>query len=286
MRLLSVLLCCLLAGPSVGQWGRYCPPTVVGPAFGPPVIYHPPIIHQPWPPPGVVVSSPVVSTPAPAKPAKKETGEKPETDPVLDLVRRLKAKQAREAEEAKRAGLLAGDNFGVDMGKISASPKYEICGKKVCKQQAIAAASGLPDDAALPWITVIGPEAERKAALAALKADPEVMRHFRVKAYAPDAWQVQGVGFVTTGKPTVYVQGPDGKVLYRQDHFVGGLDAIRGALRKANPDYRPEADPGPNNGGDGLKPLLDFAGKVPAWAWALAAVGAFLFLRRDKKDGE
>jgi hypothetical protein len=158
--------------------------------------------------------------------------------------------------------------------------------RKLNRNQAIRAvqAEGVPDDASLPFVTVIGPPEARKAAVDALRADPEAAKHFRIKEYSPDAWQVQGAGFKTDGSPTIYVQAADGKVIHRQDNFKGGMDGLKGALRKANPNYKPQNDPGPNSGGG--QPLLDAARQVPVWAWLLGGVGvAFLALSRnnDKK---
>ena len=63
-----------------------------------------------------------------------------------------------------------------------------------------------------------------------------------VQDYAPDHWAVAKPGFVTTGHPTIYVQEPDGRVLFRQDDLTG-LHLNLEAVRKPSPDYKPDRDP-------------------------------------------
>jgi hypothetical protein len=172
------------------------------------------------------------------------------------------------------------ENFGVDVSKLGKGPRYIHNGREVTRGQALEAIEGkLPDDAQLPRLTVIGPEAERKAVLADIASHAALAPYkgrFVVQGYDPSHWAVQG--FVTGGKPTIYVQRPDGKVLHRQDDYRGP-EALAAALRKVDPSYDPAKDP------DATRPKgLPFDAKdVPLWAW-LAGAGAVLLIlsRKDK----
>jgi hypothetical protein len=59
-----------------------------------------------------------------------------------------------------------------------------------------------------------------------------------VQDYAPGNWAVKD-GFFTEGKPTIYLQAPNGKVLHRQDDYSDGAAGLATALRKADPNYSP-----------------------------------------------
>ena len=59
--------------------------------------------------------------------------------------------------------------------------------------------------------------------------------------YAPNNWAVKD-GFFTEGKPTIYLQAPNGKVLHRQDDYSDGASVLATALRKADPNYSPTED--------------------------------------------
>ncbi len=94
----------------------------------------------------------------------------------------------------------------------------------------------IPDEAGKLRLTVIGSDNARVAAYAAINP---VREKFVVKEYAADHWAVAASGFVVSGDPTVYVQTPTGKVLHRQ----GGVQGLAEALRKVDPNYRPDTDP-------------------------------------------
>jgi hypothetical protein len=103
----------------------------------------------------------------------------------------------------------------------------------------------LVDDSTWLRLTVIGPPADRKKVVEDLKSPKysELLTKVIVRDYAPDDWAVQQVGFVTSGKPTIYIQAPSGKVLHRQNDYEGGAERLAGAIRKARPDYDPKKDP-------------------------------------------
>ncbi len=160
-------------------------------------------------------------------------------------------------------------NFGVDASKMKGEEAYTVNGKKATREQVMQAIeSGIPDDAHRLRLTVIGTEADRKTVLADLDAHPAlagVKDRVLVQAYDPSHWAVAKAGFVTTGKPTVYLQQPDGKVLHRQDVYEGA-EKLAEAVRKADPNYKPAADPNLNAtlGGKSVLPLLLLGGIVAA----------------------
>lgn len=100
--------------------------------------------------------------------------------------------------------------------------------------------NGVPDDRHKLRLTVIGTEVERKRVLADLAPWQDKLL---VQAYEPTHWAVRDAGFSTKGSPTIYVQGPDGTVLHRQDDYNDGAAGLATAIRKADPNYRPEKDP-------------------------------------------
>lgn len=117
--------------------------------------------------------------------------------------------------------------FGVDASKRSAVPRYSHCGRECTRSRAIEAI--FEDESAKRRITVIGDDAFRKKALAAIGSPTWAV----VKAYPADHWYVTEQGFV----PGVYIQEPDGTVIHRQ------VDCDRVPLNRADPNYDPAKDP-------------------------------------------
>jgi hypothetical protein len=198
-------------------------------------------------------------------------------------------------------GQAPAQNFGVQLDKLKCDgtldregDSYSTESGPVTKQEAVRLLGGrqsvegegdrLIDDSAKPWLTVIGTPDQRRQVLADLDAAPQlagVKDAIRVKAYSPTDWAVKDAGFVTTGQPTIYVQDAGGKVLHRQDSYHGpGLLAVAiqntGAIRKADPNYRPANDPNANDAFSGLGPLGPVI--VPG---ALGAVLILLLLREQ-----
>jgi hypothetical protein len=175
--------------------------------------------------------------------------------------------------------------FGVDPDKISPCERYRLGDKEVSKGEAIqqlGAPSGqIPNDAANLRLTVIGAEEDRRRLLDDLAKSPTLALwrdKLVVQDYAPTDWAVAGVGFVTSGKPTLYLQQPDGKVLLRLDQY-DGPEALAEALRKADPNYRPDQDP---NGKPKPQPPDASGGPVvpaPVY-WVGGAVLLLLLLKR------
>lgn len=175
-----------------------------------------------------------------------------------------------------------GEHYGVDKDKVPPG-QLTLNGVPITRRQAmLLIGDGLPDDAQHPWITIIGPDAERKAILADLDTNPALAPYkgrWRVQEYTPEQWPLQGVGFVTEGKPVViYLQASAGQVLHRQDCYKGP-EQLALALRKADPAYDPKKDP------DLTKPSSpsDALAAVPPIAWGgLAGILGILFLGKRK----
>lgn len=174
--------------------------------------------------------------------------------------------------------------FGVEADKIKSGTRT-LNGKPVTRLEAMAAIcdATLPNDTEMPYLTVIGSEAERKHVLGDMATSPALApfrSRWRMQEYSPSEWPVQGVGFHTEGTPVIYLQKADGVVMHRQDSY-DGPEKLAVALRKADPSYDPKKDP------DLTKPapLNDVMASVPPVAWGgLAAIGGILFLGSRKKS--
>lgn len=142
-------------------------------------------------------------------------------------------------------------NSGVEEKFISRDrPRYTRCGKEVCREESIQSlmrkSDEIADDSDLDRLTVIGPLAERKRVLADLNAAPELAEFkgkLLVMSYDPANWAVANCGFFTGGRPTIYLQAPDGTVKHRQDSYEQGAAGLAEALRRRNPNYDPANDP-------------------------------------------
>jgi len=173
-------------------------------------------------------------------------------------------------------------NFGIIREKLAEHGEhYLLNGKSVSSDDArqALASGGLPDDAGKPRLTIIGPEADRRRVLDDLAKAPalaEFRDHFLVQAYPPEHWAVANSGFVTDGRPTIYMQAPDGKVLHRQNDYAGPEDLAQ-AIRRADPNYDSRKDPDLRQ----PSPLARFSlARIPTAVWLLAGGCLFLFLLR------
>jgi hypothetical protein len=176
------------------------------------------------------------------------------------------------------------DNFGVRHDKRNGQSSYRVNGREVSREQVLQALQDarLPDDRALLRLTVIGPDAERQRVVNDLRTHPALapfQGQLVVHDYPPTHWAVQ-CGFKTDGRPTIYLQQPDGTVLHRQDDY-GGPEQLAAALRRAQPNYNPKNDPDRSK----LLPWLPrlVLSKVPAWAWVAAGAALVLLLRKETK---
>jgi hypothetical protein len=141
-------------------------------------------------------------------------------------------------------------NFGIDPDWTPNGEKFTINGVPITKEQAkrLLTVPTLEDDSGKLRLTVIGSKDERRRVLEDLGREPlnRFGPSFVVQAYDPADWAVANYGFVTTGKPTIYVQEPSGKVLHRQDDYADGAVGLCKALeaiRKPDPNYDRTKDP-------------------------------------------
>jgi hypothetical protein len=168
-------------------------------------------------------------------------------------------------------------DFGVMRDRLAAEERFSLNGVPVKPEQARLALAGLIDDSQWLRLTIIGSAAERQVVLNDLQSHPtlaELRGRLLVQAYEPDHWAVAAAGFVRTGKPTIYLQAPDGRVLHRQDEYRGP-ERLAATLRRADPDYHPERDPDLDQ-----LPVLSRLTRLPSWAWALAAILSLFLISR------
>lgn len=144
--------------------------------------------------------------------------------------------------------------------------------------------AALSDDSAKPYLTVIGPQAQRAQVLADLDSSPALAPfkgRYHARGLDPSDWMVKGMGFVTTGQPTIYVQSSTGQVLHRQDDYQGGAEGLAKALsgvqglRKPDPTYDPSKDPVKVPDAKGPQAIAGL--KIPWSVWVVAGVGLVLF---------
>jgi hypothetical protein len=172
-------------------------------------------------------------------------------------------------------------NFGTDRAQFGqARERITLGGREITCAEArrLLEAGSLTDDSGKLRLTIIGSEADRQRVLDDLKGPlADLANGFLVQSYAPDNWAVACAGFQTSGKPTIYVQAPSGKVLHRQDDYADGPDGLRRALeavRKPDPNYDPAKDR------DLRRPNADLS----TWAtWAVLGLAGTLILLALRK---
>ena len=139
-------------------------------------------------------------------------------------------------------------NFGLDVNRVSGEARYCLNGKEVSRREAFAAFGNLTDDSGKLRLTIVGDAELRQRVRADLAAHPDLLAlrdRLLVQNYSPEHWAVAGVGFA----PGITLQpAPDanGKapVLFRAVVYQGP-EHLAEAIRKADPNYRPENDPQP-----------------------------------------
>ena len=176
-------------------------------------------------------------------------------------------------------------NFGIDRSSLgSSTERITLDGRPITRGEAvqILQAGTLTDDSGKLRLTIIGSEADRRRVLDDLKGPlRDIAEQCLVQDYPPDHWAVARVGFYTGGRPTIYLQAPDGTVLHRQDDYEDGPEGLRQVflrLRLPNPFYRPDRDRDLRKGNDILtwlretlvRPFRD----ILSWWW----VGVVVFI--------
>lgn len=111
---------------------------------------------------------------------------------------------------------------------------------------AVRHGDSIPDDSALPRLVVISADAgERQRVIGDFNANPGLTGFrgkFVAQDFSPSTWQMMGMGYVSSGHPTIYALSPKGKVLHRQDDYTDGAAGLATALRKLDPNYDPQFD--------------------------------------------
>jgi hypothetical protein len=170
-------------------------------------------------------------------------------------------------------------NHGVEWDKLNEGSRITMSGQLITHDEAMDQVTGkIPDDSKKLRVLVIGPEASRKPVIDELMG-AGLSERVIVWGVAADHWSLkeQTTGqaiYKTSGKPTVYCQAPDGKVLHRQDDGDKAAEAIRKAVKAydaaKDPDLRKDVLPLPSPG-----PIQVPSNIVP---WLLVVSGAVVFL--------
>jgi len=183
-------------------------------------------------------------------------------------------------DEDPIAEMRRNNNYGVDSSKLERGKHehYFLNGNPVSKDTAIRKVSGIPDDSKLLRVTVIGAEEDRKLVVNDFKNNP-IFKEFHdlvvLQDYPPEHWSVKDAGFFTEGKPVIYIQQPNGKVLHRQNDYVDGPEGLVTALRKADPNYRREGDPDLRGSGENPLVLLSLLG---------IAIAVVVLFKKESRD--
>lgn len=181
-------------------------------------------------------------------------------------------------------------NFGLDLRGMreDTTEHYHINGRYVARDQVYEAlmTGTLTDDRSKRRLSIIGSDADCKRALGTLPAD--LSAKYLVQCLKPDNFLVARTGFKTDGAPTIYLQQPPdpktgfGEVLWREDTLTA---QTWDNFRKADPDYKPDADPNPNKPKPApavpATPAPAVTGGIPWYVWAGGAL-ALLFCLQDR----
>ncbi len=185
----------------------------------------------------------------------------------------------------------AAQNFGLDLSRLNEAPGHEfiVNGRRASRHEAFAAVADnhLTDDSGKLRLTLIGPAAECARVRQDLAGHPALAAQrdaLLVQDYRPDDPIIAGLGFVTTGTPTIYLQKQDGQVLFRLANYPGP-EALAGAIRKRRPDYDPAKDDDPTKPAP-LLPVLPHLPRLPLWAWAAGAVILILLLKGGRRAAD
>lgn len=145
-------------------------------------------------------------------------------------------------------------NYGVYLSSDKKATRYLSNGVAVSKDAAVEliengnAGAGADVDSR-HRLVLIGDDKDTRPilnAIGAIKDSDSAFSRYLVQDFQANEWQVAGAGYDCSASPTIYLVAADGKVLWRQSGFDGNVQALEENLRQADPDYNPDADPGPH----------------------------------------
>lgn len=142
-------------------------------------------------------------------------------------------------------------------------------------------------------LTLIGSVDECAAIVNDVATNPSmvgVRDKLMIQDYRVGEWSVDPkLGFVDNGKPTILLQqarGPNdpkgGRVIYRAMDYSGGAEKLALEIRKADPLYRPDLDPGPHRPSGSPGCPLGFTSAHWPMVGAVALLLGLLFMRPNR----
>lgn len=152
-------------------------------------------------------------------------------------------------EASRTAGIPHWQTHGVEPDKIAAAAAYEVNGRPASRGDAFRILqAGLEDDRQKCFLTAVLPDGERDKFLADMAGHPGLQAwkaKLHVNAYAPHDWRVRQIGLAEG----ISYQGPpdaQGRSLVKfRLRSYAGPEQLAEALRRADQNYKPDADPDP-----------------------------------------
>lgn len=181
-------------------------------------------------------------------------------------------------------------NFG--MNYKPAGPKYTLCEggkhKDIDRRAAMSlvdntpSASDIPDDSKKFRLVFVGKKEDRTRALSDCeKLSEHIKSKVILHAYDPDSPIAKQMALVNDGKPTVYLQAPDGQILGR--NLDGTWDTSRvEAIEETVKNYDPAKDADLRLRPKVIPNPIPDVSQIPGWVWGLAGGGLVLLLMRKK----
>jgi hypothetical protein len=183
------------------------------------------------------------------------------------------------------------ENYGINTENLPSDNAYTKNGKPVTRREAfqLVTGGGVDNDNNQPWIVAVGDAAFLSKFRSLWQSLPsETRSKFNLQTYTPDNWGASGVGYasgVTCTKPD---NGSGKAVVQWRFRELPSIEQLTEGLRKADPNYRPDADPDPAkpkpktpSGPDG-NPINPQTPTIPIM-WVIVGIGiVILLIRKDK----